>query len=166
MNGLFEKKNKREFEDIHFGKKTMEYSGFLLYPWKFKTKKPSPLEVLQNYVRSFGKSWPKPRTLWKLHIIVSSSLQGNPLLFFFFNQHLEILWAISSIPLDILSYMQNFQGCKLVFCGIFNGEVTNLDIPGFFFRKVYTEPPFLDFFGEYPNWCEILFNLLVRIFLT
>ena len=47
-----------------------------------------------------------------------------------------------SIPCVVL-LAWNFQGLKgcLVFSGISKAKVTNLKIPGFFFRKVYPQPP-------------------------
>ena len=46
--------------------------------------------------------------------------------------------------------LQNFQRWKLVFFRISKDKVTNLKIPGFFFIKVYPQPPLFGFFWNSP----------------
>ena len=53
--------------------------------------------------------------------------------------------------------LQNFQGCKLVFSGIFKGKVKSLKIPAGFFRKVYPQLPTWNFSGI--THCHVLTQL-------
>ena len=46
--------------------------------------------------------------------------------------------------------LQNFQGRNFFFSGISKVKVTNLKIPGGFFRRVYPQPPCLYIFWNSP----------------
>ena len=52
-----------------FVKTPLEFFIFLIYPWKFQTKRAQPLEILQIFIRSFGNSKVKNQDHWKFHII-------------------------------------------------------------------------------------------------
>ena len=78
---------------IYFLKTSLKSFIFLLYPWKFKTKQSSTLDIPQNCVRSLKNSKAKNKDSWKSHIIFSCSHLEirlhliNPLKF-----HMLFLW--------------------------------------------------------------------------
>ena len=94
VNGLFQKKSKQGGLRIYFLKTSLKFFIFLLYPWKFKTKQSSTLDIPQNCVRSLKNSKAKNKDPWKSHIIFSCSHLEirlhliNPLKF-----HMLFLWC-------------------------------------------------------------------------
>ena len=57
--------------------------------------------------------------------------------------YLDFTWVLFlGISKKFHTVLQNFEGCKLVFCKISKGKVTNLKYPVEILRKVYAEPPF------------------------
>ena len=96
--GLFQKKSKRG--GILLWAPTLEFLGFLFYPWKFQTKQSfihhqklhkivlHHLEILRAKTKTPGYSaWFFLNYPWKFHVV--------------FNYLMEIPLAISSVPLEI-----------------------------------------------------------------